>query len=193
MSIELNKDPRVTKYIFRDDGIFPNNEELPVLIYKHVFRLPEWSLRAASLVERKFRENDWSDAWRDVIYNYHHYHSISHEVLGIYRGKAELQFGGAKGLITTVEKGDVILIPAGVAHKCISESQLKCVGAYPEGMDYDMNYGSESERPKAMRNINKLPLPRLDPVFGKQGPLHSYWRGRIKLLRRMVKLHHKKS
>lgn len=39
-----------------------------------------------------------------------------------------------------------------------------------------MNYGKSDERPKADINIQKLPIPTLDPVFGKGGPLSEYWK-----------------
>jgi uncharacterized protein YjlB len=39
-------------------------------------------------------------------------------------------------------KGDVLLIPAGVAHKNVGASiDFKCVGAYPGGKEFDINLG----------------------------------------------------
>ena len=42
---------------------------------------------------------------------------------------------------------------------------------YPDGQNRDMNYGEDSERPQADRNIAGVPLPEMDPVFGANGPL----------------------
>lgn len=96
--------------------------------------------------------------------------------MGIYSGHAKAQFGGPQGVILDLAMGDVIIIPAGVAHKSIYCSEdFKCVGAYPSGQDYDMKYGEDGERPEADQNIAQLPLPTHDPVFGKQGPLDKWW------------------
>ena len=38
-----------------------------------------------------------------------------------------------------------------------------------------MNYGKANERPQADRNIAKVGLPKLDPVFGDTGPLIRLW------------------
>ena len=65
-------------------------------------------------------------------------------------GKVLLKFslGGDGGLTTELGKGDVVVIPAGVAHKNLgSSADFACVGAYPDGRSYDMNYGNEDERP----------------------------------------------
>jgi uncharacterized protein YjlB len=69
------------------------------------------------------------------------------------------------------------VIPAGVAHINLGrEKDVTCVGGYPDGMDYDMNYGKEEERPKADRNIASVPVPKTDPVFGEQGGLPDLWK-----------------
>jgi hypothetical protein len=38
-------------------------------------------------MEELFRKNGWGASWRDGIYDYVHYHSRIHEVLGVARGK----------------------------------------------------------------------------------------------------------
>ena len=74
------------------------------------------------------------------------------------------------------QSGDVIIIPAGVAHKNVgSSSDFRCVGAYPLGQSWDMNYGKPGERPQADQNITKVPLPESDPVYGIDGPLVKSW------------------
>ncbi len=68
-------------------------------------------------------------------------------------------------------------MPAGVAHKNEgSGKNFKCIGAYPKGTNYDMNYGKPKERPDADNNIRKLPLPENDPVFGKSRGVVVEWR-----------------
>jgi hypothetical protein len=54
-----------------------------VLLYKGVLQLPDDD--AAKTVEKIFETNKWSNAWTNGIFDYHHYHSITHEVLGVVR------------------------------------------------------------------------------------------------------------
>lgn len=174
MKFSINKNSKIIKKICKDDGQFPNSN-LPVLIYKAAVILPD--KHAATIIEDVFKKNNWTNAWRNGIYNYHHYHSITHEVLGVYEGNTIVQLGGPKGITTLIEKGDVIIIPAGVAHKNMGpETNFKCVGAYPCGSTYDMNYGKPDERPKADNNIKKVALPDADPVYGKFGYLVNSWK-----------------
>jgi uncharacterized protein YjlB len=122
-----------------------------------------------------FESNGWSDSWRNGVYDYHHYHTTAHEVLGVYRGNATVNFGGEGGPITKVWAGDVVIIPAGVSHKNLGASpDFGVVGAYPDGQKVDMHYGKPEEVAKAEANISKLPMPSQDPVQG-DGPLLRYW------------------
>lgn len=170
------KPQAIIKHFIGDDGTFPNNSLLPLLVYKNVLQLSDKEKEAAALWESLFKQNKWKNSWKDGIYNFHHYHSTAHEVLGVYKAESNVQFGGDRGIVLRLEKADVIIIPAGVAHKNLDlNSEFKCVGAYPEGQDYDMNYGKGKERPKTDENIRKVPLPEFDPVYGNKGPLTLFW------------------
>jgi len=160
-----------------DDGAFPNNARLPLLVYRHAFALPATGDRAA-VIEQVFHSHGWNfGCWRNNLYSYHHYHSTAHEVLGVYAGHARVQFGGPHGVVVETSLGDVIVVPAGVAHKRLGGSaNFAVVGCYPKGQDFDMNYGDSDERPEVDRNIAAVHLPDTDPVFGEGGPLVSYWR-----------------
>jgi uncharacterized protein YjlB len=165
----------IIKHYLTADKNIPNND-LPLLIYKDALTLNQSDIQNAITIEKLFRKNDWRPSWRDGIHDFHHYHSTAHEVLGIYSGHAKVQFGGSLGVIQEVSKGDIIVIPAGVAHKNLSCSDdFQCVGAYPTGQDYDIKYGEEDERAEAEHNIMMVALPTHDPVFGKQGPLEKWW------------------
>ena len=97
-------------------------------------------------------------------------------MLGVYRGSATVQFGGEDGLVVEIRVGDVLIIPAGMAHKNLnSGGDFWVVGGYPEGQDWDMNYGRPGERPGADRNIERVELPKLDPIYGAGGPLLQNW------------------
>jgi uncharacterized protein YjlB len=160
---------------FQDDGAFPNNARLPVLHYRGAFQFGK-SSDPAVVIERVFGMNRWSRPWRDGVYNYHHYHSTAHEALGCYAGRARLQLGGPTGLEVEIELGDVLVLPAGVAHKNLDASKDFCVvGSYAGGRSYDMKYGHADERPEAGERIARVPFPEADPVYGKDGPLMRYW------------------
>jgi uncharacterized protein YjlB len=167
-------DAEVFAHLLKDDGTIPNSD-LPLLIYRGAVEVGNED--AASTLEKLFRKHKWHGTWRNGIYSYHHYHSTAHEVLGVYAGEAKVQFGGEEGVVDTVQAGDVVVIPAGVGHKNLgASSHFGVVGAYPEGQDYDMCYGNPEERPQAIRNIARVAKPKLDPVFGKDGPLLDHWK-----------------
>jgi len=44
-------------------------------------------------------------------FSFAHYHSTTHEALGVYRGSATLRLGGEHGKNVEVHAGDVIVIP----------------------------------------------------------------------------------
>jgi uncharacterized protein YjlB len=155
--------------------ILHNNDKFPVLLYKGVLKLP--LLFAGAAVRRLFRKNGWTNNWKDGIYTYHHYHSNTHEALAAISGSTTLELGGEKGALITFEKGDVVIIPAGVAHRNLGKEQdIICIGGYPEGKDYDMNYGCSAERPVADRKIASIPLPETDPVYGPGKGLVGIWK-----------------
>jgi len=162
------------QFSFKDDGVFPNST-LPLLIYREALTTDEQD--RASLLERRLAENDWTNSWRNAVYSFAHYHSTSHEVLGVYSGAATLRLGGDHGKNVEVHSGDVIVIPAGLAHQNIGASaDFAVVGAYPEGRQWDLLRGQPSERPRADHNIAALPIPGNDPIYGANGPLLHIWR-----------------
>lgn len=164
----------ITSRLLKDDGAIPNNEKLPLLIYHDALELPE--VDPASSIESLLADNGWTNGWRNGIYSYHHYHSTAHEVLVVYAGCAKVKLGGENGVTADIAAGDVLVLPAGVGHKNLGASDDFAVfGAYPKGQDYDLLYGKPGERPQADNNIARVPLPELDPVFGKDGPLLKHW------------------
>lgn len=155
------------KIFFDDDGSIPNSK-LPLLLYRNSFK--ERGDKGAAWLEDHFRDNNWSNSWRNGVYSYHHYHSTSHEVLGVYSGSATLHLGGEDGEKVDVKAGDIIVIPAGVGHKNLGSSRdFGVVGAYPNGSSYDMKTGRKSEYREAKKNIVKVPVPDRDPLMGNKG------------------------
>jgi uncharacterized protein YjlB len=163
------------QFNFKYDGIFPNSA-LPLLLYWQAITTK--SREPASIFEKRFAENDWTNSWRNGVYSFPHYHSTSHEVLGVYSGRATLRLGGEHGKKVEVRAGDVIVIPAGVAHQNNGASDdFGVVGAYPGGREWDLLRGLPGERPPADYNIAALPIPDNDPIHGVQGPLRQIWKG----------------
>jgi uncharacterized protein YjlB len=146
-----------------DDGAFPNSR-LPVLLWRRA--IPG----GPDAVERTFRDHGWEGAWRDGIFDFHHSHSNAHEVLGNAHGTVTVRLGGPNGETLDLAAGDVVLLPAGTAHRNLGQSRdLVVVGAYPPGQRPDMRYGDDGERPDADRQIADVPLPETNPVTGDHG------------------------
>ena len=158
---------------FKDDGIIPNSP-LPLIIYKNVFSEEKAD---PHFITQHFADRNWSNSWKNGVYDYHHYHSNTHEVMGVYSGYATLLFGGENGDAISIEEGDAVAIPAGVGHKLVQASNdFGVIGAYPDGKEYDLMKGKEEEHSQALENISKVPLPENDPIYGKMEGLTALWR-----------------
>jgi uncharacterized protein YjlB len=155
---------------FADDGVIPNSN-LPLLVYRAAVPADP------AAIEQVFEANQWPPAWRDGVHPFHHFHSTAHEALGVARGEATVLFGGPDGEVLTVRAGDVVVIPAGVAHCNQSQSgDLLIVGAYPaNGPRPDLRRGKPAEHATAKRAIDAVPLPGADPVTGDTGALSQLW------------------
>src|SRR3954452_20314885 len=116
-------------FVFADDGLIPNSR-LPLIVRRGAVT-PDASDPAFAF-ERTFARNGWTGAWRDGIYDYHHYHSTAHEVLGIASGSATVRFGGEGGETVGLTVGDVAVIPAGVGH-ALSQPERRPPGRGRDG------------------------------------------------------------
>lgn len=148
-----------------DDGLVPNNARFALQLYRGVG--PADAADAAERWIALFARNGWRGAWINGIYPFHHYHATAHEVLGLARGMARVQFGGPSGPILSVSAGDAVLIPAGVGHCRIgSSADLSVVGAYPGGADWDLQRATPEARLAALPLIAAVPVWPRDPVTG---------------------------
>lgn len=158
---------------FEDDGAIPNSP-LPLIVHRSAL---EPARTTPEALEALFEANGWPPAWRAQIFTFHHYHSTSHETLGVAKGEAWVMLGGEGGQPFDIRTGDVVIIPAGVGHKRLSSTaDFMVVGAYPPGMSWDLLRGEPGDRPRADRNIARVPLPASDPVTGTSGGLMELWR-----------------
>jgi uncharacterized protein YjlB len=170
----VQRKPR--ELVFGDDGVTPNHPHWPLIIYHAAVRSPEGTDPAAVL-EDLFESNGWINSWRGQIYDFLHYHSRIHESLGVARGHARVRFGGRRGRTLKLKFGDVVIIPAGTGHQCLSASDdFLVVGAYPSIGVYDECRTSPREHARALKTIQFIASPPMDPIYGSEGPLLSSWR-----------------
>jgi uncharacterized protein YjlB len=163
---------RLETYAVEDDGSIPNST-LPVLVYHGALQRDA----GASAYEKLFAEHGWLGAWRDGIFSFHHFHSTAHEVLGIAAGTANVLLGGPQGHRFELAGGDVLVLPAGTGHCNLGSSgDFLVVGAYPNGMRWDLRRGDPAEHAEVLGNIARVPLPDQDPVQGAGGSLIELWR-----------------
>lgn len=162
--------------MFADDGSTPNNPRLALLLYRAGVDVTSVAAPERLLMDT-FGRNHWGKSWQNGIFRYVHYHSATHEVLGVARGRATVRFGGEHGEDVELMASDVVVLPAGTGHQRIWASpDLLVVGAYPPNGRYDLCRGSKEEYTRALAAIPRVPIPESDPVFGREGPLTKLWR-----------------
>ena len=157
---------------FKDDGMTPNSR-FPTLVYRGV----KLDGDTGSALEKLFAANGRPSRWRYTVYDFHHYHSNAHEVLGVAKGTAKLKLGGESGQEVTVKAGDVLVLPAGTGHRRLESSgDFLVVGGYPAGTgDYDLQRPDKATHDASVQRIAQVPLPAMDPVTGKAGVLPTAW------------------
>src|SRR3954464_7065458 len=145
----------------------PNHPSFAVLVYHDV----EPAARGdADAVGALFAAHGWRGSWVDGVFDFHHFHSTSHEVLAVVAGSATLELGGPQGQAFEVAAGDVLVLPAGTGHRrAAARGGFTVVGAYPAGQeDYDLLRGEDPAEVGASRaRIATLGAPAGDPVGGE--------------------------
>ena len=138
----------------------PNHPRFAVLIYRG-------ALTGGGTDDARalFAEHGWGGSWVNGIFDFHHFHSTSHEALAIVSGSATVELGGPQGEAFGVQAGDVLVLPAGTGHRrATARNGFTVVGAYPKGQeDYDLLREADDA---ARARIAALPAPPDDPVGG---------------------------
>lgn len=165
---------KVSRYQIPRHRLIPNTsiQKKPLLIYHKAF--DPIQLTTSKIESHIQSVGVCEPQWRYSMYDTTHFHSNTHELLVVCTGRATLCFGGEKNsgrVEKEVEKGDAILIPAGVGHRLLKEGDEGCqmVGCYPAGAEkWDMCYGKEGEN--SDQSIEKIPWFEKDPLYGNEGP-----------------------
>ena len=156
------------------NGWMPNNEQLPVLLYRGAFDPGTADLAAA--MESAFERNGWPPQWRNGVYDFHHYHSTAHEVLGFAGGWGRLELGGEGGHELVMKTGDVAVLPTGTGHcKLEASGDFLVIGAYPPGEHWDICRSAPDA--EAVGRMSRVAFPESDPVYGAGGALVRHWKG----------------
>ncbi|KAI0599492.1 RmlC-like cupin domain-containing protein [Biscogniauxia sp. FL1348] len=167
---------RVSRHQIPAYNLIPNTSILnkPLLHYHEAF--PRATVTASAIESHLTSIGVVEPQWRFTMYSATHFHSTTHEVLCISHGKAKLCFGGEDNpsrVEKVVEKGDVLVLPAGVGHRLLDDMTVgggfEMVGSYPPGCQWDMCYGKKEEE-ASVRNIGKLAWFQKDPIYGDRGP-----------------------
>jgi uncharacterized protein YjlB len=155
--------------LLKANGWMPNNEHLPVLLYRAVFQGErEMTAKLEALIQR----HGWEPQWRNGIYPFHHYHSTAHEVLAVGAGQASIILGGEGGREFTLRAGDIAVLPCGTGHCRVSASADFLVsGAYGLRQQWDLR--REAPTSPARARMRHLPFPAKDPVGAD---LSRYWK-----------------
>lgn len=168
--LQAEGSPELEVLQLSQNGWMPNNDRLPVLLYRRAFE----NQHVADRMEATFQRNNWPAQWRNGIYTFHHYHSTAHEVLGIAAGSARVTLGGEGGTDVTVSAGDVLVLPTGTGHFLAhAEPQFLVIGAYPLGQHWDICRSAPCAT--ATERMRHLPFPASDPLTGKGGELVRRW------------------
>ena len=160
-------------FYFREDKHIPNSP-FPLLIYRGFFDKEYYACE--DWLKKKFISNKWFPAPALRIFNFTHYYSNTHIALGVCAGEAKWQLGGALGITTVIEKGDVMVIPAGVALRCLeSSTDFNLVGAGSANVAPDIHNEKTRNRAHADRSIVNIPVPDNDPILGAKEGLQTIW------------------
>lgn len=160
----------VRRISLSSDGHSPNSlpHGLPALLWKEGAS----EFLSSAKINARLQERGWSPQWTFPMFKESHYHSTTHELLTIFRGSATLLLGGTDDDVDKsqdgeaharieVQKGDVLLLPAGYAHRAIADRDGFCmIGSYPVGgKQWDSELRLQPADGVCFHAICHVPLP----------------------------------
>lgn len=158
---------------FPGEGGLPNSR-LPLIIRKGGLPAAARSGEAACAL---YSRNGWGGTWVYTVYPFWHFHTKGHEVLSCVAGTAAIGFGGDNGLVAEISVGDVAIVPAGVGHKKLAASPgFQMAGGYPPKQSGNIVRPGEMDAADIAAALERLPLPRTDPISGGEDGVVSLWR-----------------
>jgi uncharacterized protein YjlB len=164
----------IEKHILKPDGGIPNSG-LPLVLLKGALP-PE--ARDGEGACALFKGNGWGGNWVWGVYDFWHFHTHGHEVLGCVSGRARIGFGGDAGMVAEMAQGDVVIIPAGVGHKSVEASDgFQVAGGYPPGQEGNIVRPGEMDDERIAAEIAKVEMPDIDPVDGSRQKIAEWWGG----------------
>ncbi|KAK6498616.1 hypothetical protein TWF481_011197 [Arthrobotrys musiformis] len=170
-------DITIEKYQIPCHKSIPNTSPhgIPFIHYKSDF--PRST--GPDMIEDVLRANSWKPSWRYTMYTDSHFHSTTHEALVVISGAAKILLGGdgnPDAVTVTVNTGDAMFVPVGVAHRLLKDiggrgwgagEGFTMVGAYPDGGEgWDMCYGRGGEEAVDERVRKVVGVEVGDPVLG---------------------------
>ena len=111
------------------NGWMPNNDHLPVLLYRKAIQPSGTNPAAAS---SQFERNGWPPQWRDSIYDSTTTTQPHTKRLASLQGRRRSMLGGESGHRLEVRADDIGVLPAGTGYcKLEAAADFLVVGAYP--------------------------------------------------------------
>ncbi|MCD2425876.1 hypothetical protein LQ567_24040 [Niabella pedocola] len=159
-------------FYFRKDNLIPNSPH-PLLVYRTFF--DKESDACENWLKKKFTAHQWFLFAGVPPLDVPFYYMNTHVVLGVCAGAAKWQLGGTLGLTMVIEKGDVLVIPAGVGLQHLeSSADFKITGA--SALDVVPKIRKEaSGNSKDPGRVADVPIPETDPVLGMDDGLLTIW------------------
>ena len=159
---------------FKDDGIFPNSP-LPLLFYRDAIRAG--AKDPASIFEQSFAGMIGPTRGETVF--------IPFPIITARRMKCWVfilalplsRLGGEHGKNVEVHAGDVIVIPAGVAHQNVGASNdFGVVGVYAGGRQWGFASGCPGRAPQSRSQYCGFGNAGERSIYGVAGPLREIWK-----------------
>lgn len=209
----------IISYDIKPTKLIPNSPK-QLLLYKNVF-VQDGKVDITRAYDT-FLKNGWDVQWvtRYGRTQRSHYHPETHEAMIVVSGPGSIRWGVADlddddekhtygdareegGLLMEVNVGDVLIVPAGVAHKnydpFTANPDFKPLTGKARGIESDdpramvqnvelegftmmgayprgLNWSWEEKGdPSTFEACWNVEVPTLDPVFGVEGGIRKYW------------------